>query len=72
MKSSPWLRPSLLIIMYAYHKLVAKNGSHKLTAHFLIYCTYRVHKIPFNGKAVYYRLLLLVVSFTMHSRVKKS
>ena len=32
-----------------------------------MYCTYRVQKNPFNGKAGYYRLLLLVV--TMHSRL---
>ena len=34
-----------------------------------MYCTYRVQKICFNGKEVYYRLLLLVVSVTMHSRL---
>ena len=32
--------------MYAYHKLVAKNGSHKLKAHIRSrICTYRVKKI---------------------------
>ena len=34
----------LEVTMSSYHKCYAKNGSHKLTAGFLVYCTYKVRQ----------------------------
>ena len=46
-------------------KLYAKNGSHKLTACYKAYCTYKVRKDIVQEEPCYYRLLLLEV--TMYS-----
>ena len=42
--------------MYSYHKWYTKNGSHKMTTGFYMYCTYKVRKTPFNEKK---KMLLL-------------
>ena len=34
----------LEVTMSSYHKCYAKNGSHKLTAGFLVHCTYKVRQ----------------------------
>ena len=58
---------SVEVTIHSYYKCYNKNGSQTFTANFLMYCTYKVNKNPFNGKAGYYCALLLVL--TMHYRL---
>ena len=53
--------------MYAYHKLVSKNGSHKLTAHIgERICTYRVKKIQATILRIVIRYVLVTGNFNLH------
>ena len=43
---------------YSYLTNCSRNGTHKLTACFLIYYTYKIRKYGFNIKPGYYRVVL--------------
>ena len=63
----------LEVTIYSSHKLYAKNGSHKLTAWYTVYCTYKGRKryIVKEEPGYYRRLLLKVTMYSYHKWYKK-